>query len=348
MSKKGERKKPTVDEHIEDSAEITALRREIKRLQRQLRKNNGATALMVGAVQEALLDVSPVEVPPKPKLSRKSQSEIAVLHLSDWQIGSATESFDSATARDRIHQQLIPKIHRIVEDRRKAASINEVVILVGGDMVDGSAMRANQPWEVDSTALEQAIYACPTLISEVVSSMASLFPRVRVYSVRGNHGRIGPHKGNADPKSVNWDTVASEVARTQLGNLIDGERVSWVTEVEGFYRVIDVGSTGLLLIHGDQFRGSGGFAGIPVYAIVKKMARWADSLPHSWSVMMMGHYHNPTALTIGSRLCYINGTLKSGGEWELEELAMSTRPAQRIQFWDEVRGPIADQVLWLE
>ena len=64
--------------------------------------------------------------------------------------------------------------------------------------------------------------------------------------------------------------------------------------------------------------------------------------------MMMGHYHNPTSLTIGSRLCYINGALKSGGEWELEELAMSTRPAQRLQFWDEDRGPIVDQVLWLE
>ena len=349
MSKKkrGE-KKPTVEEHVEDSAEIVALRKEIRRLQRQIRTNAGATAMMVGAVLEALQDVEPIPTPPRPRVSRKGRREVAVLHLSDWQIGSLTESFDSAIARDRIHQQLLPKVHQIVEARRESAAIDEIVVLVGGDMVDGSSMRANQPWEVDSTALEQAIYACPSLISETVSSMASLFPRVRVFCVRGNHGRIGPTKGNTDPKSVNWDTVASEVARVQLGKLIDGERVSWTTEVEGFYRVIDIGSTGLLLIHGDQFRGSGGFAGIPVYAIVKKMARWADSLPHSWSVMMMGHYHNPTALTIGSRLCYINGALKSGGEWELEELAMSTRPAQRLQFWDPDRGPIADQVLWLD
>jgi hypothetical protein len=346
--KKAGDKKPTVEEHIEESAEVAALRREIRRLQRQIRHSAGATAMVVGAVQDALADIEPIPMPPRPRPSRKSRREVAVLHLSDWQIGSLTENFDSSIARDRIHDQLLPKIHQIVEARRESAAVNEIVILVGGDMVDGSSMRANQPWEVDSTALEQALYACPGLIAETCSSMAALFPKVRVFSVRGNHGRIGPTKGNADPKSVNWDTVASEVARTQLGKLVDGERMSWTTEVEGFFQVIDIGSTGLLLIHGDQFRGSGGFAGIPVYSIVKKMARWADSLPHSWSVMMMGHYHNPTSLTIGSRLCYINGALKSGGEWELEELAMSTRPAQRLQFWDEDRGPIVDQVLWLE
>ncbi len=348
MGAKKKKATKAVAEAVAESAEMESLRREIRRLQRKLRVNSGNTAMMTSAVNDALVDVGVPAVPRRRAKSRKVRAEVAVLHLSDWQIGCTTEDFDTAIARDRIHQQLLPRVRQIVETRRSGAAIDELVLLVGGDMVDGSSMRANQPWEVESTAMEQALYACPSLIAETVLDMAELFPKVRVYGVRGNHGRIGPHKGNADPKSVNWDTVASEVARTQLGDLVDGERVTWWTEVETFYIQIDIAGTGLLLIHGDQFRGGGGFAGIPVYSIVKKMARWADSLDGEWSVLMLGHYHNPTQLTVGSRLCYVNGTLKSKGEWELEELAMSTRPAQRLQFWAPGKGPIVDQVIWLD
>ena len=169
-----------------------------------------------------------------------------------------------------------------------------------------------------------------------------------IQCVRGNHGRIGPTKGNSDPKSVNWDTVASETARLKMGELVDDKRLKWHTEVESFYTVVPVFDTGILFLHGDQFRGSGGFAGLPAYSIAKKMARWADSIPSKWDIMLMGHYHNPTMMTMGSRQVYINGTLKSGGEWELEELAMATRPAQRILVVTEAHGVIADQVMWLE
>jgi hypothetical protein len=154
-------------------------------------------------------------------------------------------------------------------------------------------------------------------------------------------------KGNWNPASVNWDSVAYETAKHMVKpEQLDG-RITWHNEVETFYRMVPVGKHSIFLTHGDVFRGSGGFAGIPVYSIVKKMARWVDSIPDPWAVLMMGHYHNPTSLTVGSRTCYINGTTKRGGEWELEELAMSTRPAQRLQFWDENHGVKSDHVIWL-
>ena len=346
------RKKKTaahsVGGHVAESAELESLRREVRSLKRKLRGNAGGTARIMAAVAEAMKDQKTPVLPRRRAQSRKAKTEVAVLHLSDWQIGSKTEDFNTEIARERIHDQLLPQVRQIVEARRCSARVDELVILIGGDNIDGSAMRANQPWEVDSTDMEQAISTCPTLFSETVLDMAELFPFVRVYSVRGNHGRIGPHNGNANPKRVNWDTVSSEVARMQLGDVVDGDRVTWHTEVEDFYLHIDIAGAGLLLIHGDQFQGGGGFAGVPVASIVKKIARWADAMEEDFDVLMLGHYHNPTTLTVGSRSCYVNGTLKSKGEWELEELAMSTRPAQRLQFWAPDQGPVVDQVIWLD
>lgn len=339
-------KKKSVEEDLEKDAEIELLRRQIRGLQRQVRTSAGATALVMRAVEEA---IQPYEAPkslPRPKVGRSGRSETVVLHVSDWQIGSLTDEFDSSVAQRRV-TDLISKVTKIVESRSHAASLRECVLLVGGDMVDGSSLRASQSWEVDSTAMEQALNTCPDLIADLVRALTGIFPLVTVECVRGNHGRIGPTKGNSDPKSVNWDTVASETARLKLGGLVDGKRVKWHTEVESFYRVVPANGVNILFLHGDQFRGSGGFAGLPAYSIAKKMARWADSIPEQWGIMLMGHYHNPTMMTMGSRQVYINGTLKSGGEWELEELAMATRPAQRVLIVDKNRGVIADQVIWL-
>ena len=340
------KRKGQVEKDLESDAEIELLRRQIRGLQRQIRTNAGATALVLRAVEESLEPYEEPKVPQRPKPRKRKRSETVVLHVSDWQIGSLTDNFDSSVAQSRV-AQLIKKVDSIVESRSHAATLGECVLLVGGDMVDGSSLRASQSWEVDSTAMEQALNTCPDLIVDLVRALLEIFPVVRVECVRGNHGRIGPTKGNSDPKSVNWDTVASETARLKMGGAVDGKRLHWHTEVESFYRVVNASGTGILFVHGDQFRGSGGFAGLPAYSIAKKMARWADSIPDPWSIMMMGHYHNPTMMTMGSRQVYINGTLKSGGEWELEELAMATRPAQRLLIVDRNRGVIADQVIWL-
>lgn len=327
-------------------AEIGYLKKENRRLNRMQRQQSGLTATVVEAVRSVLEDMPPPKLPPRPRASRKARVEQAVLHMSDWQIGSLTEDFDTSIARERLNDCLIPKVRTLVEARRSTAKLDVCTVILGGDMVDGSGMRANHAWEVDSTVLEQALYSCPRMMADLVLAMMDLFPTVKVDCVRGNHGRSGP-KSDPNPKTVNWDTAACRAAELMLKDLIDGERLSFHVEVENFYRILEIGQTKLLSVHGDQFRGSGGFAGIPLYGISKKMAHWSQSLAE-WDVLMFGHFHSPTYGNFGTKQWYMNGTLQTGSPYALEELGMSSRPAQRLLIFDEDRGPIADHVIWLD
>ena len=131
-----------------------------------------------------------------------------------------------------------------------------------------------------------------------------------------------------------------------LKDCIDDKRLSYHVESENFYRIVEVGQTKILLLHGDQFRGSGGFAGLPLYGISKKMAHWSQSLA-DWDVLMFGHYHSPASGNFGTKQWYMNGTLQTGSPYALEELGMSSRPAQRLFFLDEERGIISESTIWL-
>lgn len=329
-----------------DGPEIERLKAEIRKLNKRLRSHQGLTHLVYDAVAQSLIDYVPATAPPRPRTKRRKNKEIAVVHVSDWQIGALTTNFDTDIAWDRV-KLLTQKVNRVIERRRAHSQIDTCHVFVGGDMVDGSAMRADHPWAVDSTVLAQATDSCPSMIASLVLSMLETFPKVAVTAVRGNHGRSGPRKGDTNPKSVNWDTVAAKVARLMLQH-IPSRRLTFDVAEEDWCRVVQIGETGVLLIHGDQFRGSGGFAGIPYYAIAKKMARWQNlaDLP-KWDVLMFGHYHVPASGMFNPRMWYLNGTLKSGGEWEAEELGESPKPAQRLLIFDEERGPIADHILWL-
>ena len=334
-------------EDFQEMAEVERLRRELERANKTVSEMAGLHDVVREVILSALRDVQPPAMPKMPARSRRKRKEIAVIHLSDWQIGALTDSYNLTVAREMILGQLLDIVTKLVAERQVVSDVDECVVLLGGDMVDGSALRPTQAWEVESTVYTQAVHDCPRLMADFVLGVTSLFRKVHVECVRGNHGRNGAMKGNWNPSSVNWDSVAYETAMHMVKPEEHDGRITWHNEVETFYRIVPVGDHAIFLTHGDVFRGSGGFAGIPVYSIVKKMARWVDSIPDDWAVLMMGHYHNPTALTVGSRTCYINGTTKRGGEWELEELAMSTRPAQRLQFWDKKHGVKSDHVIWL-
>ena len=336
------------NEPHEDEPEVLILKRRIQKLQQQLKRQQGGTSLIVEAVREAIEDMPPLVVPEAPKKSRAREREIAVLHLSDWQIGSMTTTFSTEAARTMVFERLLPKVRRIVDARRAGAKVDELVILIGGDMVDGSGMRSNHPWEVDSHVYTQACEDVPHMLGGLILALMADFPTIRCYHVRGNHGRSGPRKADPNPTSVNWDTVASRCTELMLGDAIDGKRLSFEVEVERWYKVVDVGDKKILLIHGDQFRGTGGFAGIPYYSIAKKTAKWALSLDEEWDVIMFGHLHVPSAGMIADRPWYLNGTLQTDSEFALEVLGECTRPAQRLMFFDPERGPIGDSVIWLD
>ena len=117
-------------------------------------------------------------------------------------------------------------------------------------------------------------------------------------------------------------------------------------EDETFWVVDRLWDWGNLVVHGDQVRG--GFAGLPWYGVSKKMAGWTDSIPEPWETLLFGHFHTPAQAVINHKMFLANGTTESGNEFAQEQLAAAGCPAQRLAFWNEKHGLIADHIVWLD
>ena len=336
------------DDRLQLVATIERLRRELDRANKSVHEMAGMHDVVRDVIHRALQNVEPPAMPPMPKASRKKQREIALVHLSDWQIGALTPEYDLTVAREMILGRLLDVVTKLTRERQQVASVDECVVLLGGDMVDGSALRGTHAWDVESNVYQQAMHDCPRMMADFVLALSSLFRKVRVECVRGNHGRPASFRANMNPAEVNWDSVAYETAKHMIKPDETKGRISWHNETATFFRLIDMGKQTVLAIHGDQARGSGGFAGVPYYALARLVARWSDSMPKDFDVMMLGHFHNPGLMTFGSKTIYVNGTTEIGSEWVLETLAMATRPAQRMQFWDPEHGVKSDHIIWLQ
>jgi len=331
-------------------ADVDELRREVKRLHREARQRQGRTQLIIDHVAAGLEAHTAPVAPPRPKRGRRKRRESHLLHLSDWQTGACTPTFDTQVQREMVLDVMLPKLRKIHATRAEAASVDEIHVVLGGDQVDGSGMRSNHPWEVTETVLTQAMETCPRLTVEVVLALMDLYPKVHVHAIRGNHGRSGPRKADPNPESVNWDTVANMAARLMLGDLVDDDRLSFHVEIEDFVTTFACGGAIVATVHGDQFRGTGGFAGLPYYSIAAKVAKWSlnQVFDEDFDVLLFGHYHVPAAGMFGPKQWYLNGSLQTDSPFAREKIGATNRACQRFQVYDPDHNyPIVDHLLWL-
>jgi hypothetical protein len=333
----------------EDSVEI--LRARLRAYERRVRELRGGTALLVEAVGHALAGKPRIAVPPKPRASRKKREEVAVLHMSDLHIGAVTETHDTEIARGRA-RRVTEKVLAAARDRRDAAKVDRIHVYWGGDIVEGEAMRASQPWHIETGLLQQAMRDAPEILAEQVAALSESFREVKVLGVAGNHGRNGAYKSQtaANPET-NWDRVAYQTARILLSDLEAAGRVEFdlPKAMDEFAKVDSVLGWGQLLVHGDQIRST---SGMPWYGFKNKALGWIDTFPEwksdggPFRFLWSGHFHTLSHFQINNTFVLSNGTFKTGDPFAQAQLAGASNIAcQRLAFFDRAHGLVADYPL---
>jgi hypothetical protein len=341
-----------VDEYREEQA-LEETRNALRATQRQLAQAKQRTDELVvvthEAAKQAMLAMGgvPNVVGPKPTKSKK-QKEVALWHLSDWQGAKVTTSYNSQVMRDRV-MLFCEKAAHITEIQRADHPVDEVYILLGGDLVEGLFNFPTQAHEIDATIFTQYVTVARLLV-DVVRFALSVYSHVTVIGEWGNHGRIGS-KRDAVPRHDNLDRMSMELARQMLAghpNLV------WEDSAEDVQRVHIPDPTGkgmgyrAVLIHGDEI-GRGGFAS-PM-TIVRHVERWqSGAYPWEFRDCYVGHYHThacwPLASGLGS--VYQTGSTESDNRYAGVMLAASATPSQRLHFIDPVRGRVtAEYKVWL-
>lgn len=335
------------EESLVTQQELEDLRAALVRSQRDLRRAKAKTDALVEATIQAAHDAvlaKPLPKVPKPAKSRsKGRSEAALWHLTDWQGAKLTPSYNTEVMHKRVHR-FVDKALKITEIQRKDHPVDEVHILLGGDMIEGLFNFPTQPYEIDATLFEQFV-TVSNLIVEVVHRAMVVYPSVSVVAEWGNHGRLGS-KRDAVPRSDNADRMTYELARQVLKS--SGAKVNWEDSGEDIQRV-EIGNYRALLIHGDEI-GRNGFAS--TNTITNHVNRWrSGSYPWEFRDVYVGHYHThyQSSLADGAGAIYGTGSTESDNRYAAVGLASSAVPSQRLHFIDPQEGRVTAQYqVWLD
>ena len=224
-----------------------------------------------------------------------SEKTSLVLLLSDNHFGKQTAVFDLQVARSRVCS--IPEKLR----ERALPELDEIVVLLAGDLVEGEDIYPTQASEIECSVLDQ-VQAATRALWDMLLNLTDVFPDclIRVETCPGNHGRISK---TANPKS-NWDNVVYR----QLGLLHSmavkyndkiEERISIDVNCNPFRHVHIKDKWGLIYHQGVKHTGTP--------AMQNKLNGWAEGMPHDF--IAHGHWHKWEIGTQHGRAIIKNGSL---------------------------------------
>lgn len=280
-------------------------------------------------------------VKPPTRDARRKKEEAAVWHLTDWQGGKRTSSYDMAEMRKRVGV-FTHKAAELTEIMRADHPVKHCTILLGGDMIEGVSIFPGQVWELDGTLFEQ-VFEVADLIAWAVKQALQTYETVEVVGEWGNHGRLGK-KGDGIKASDNMDRMTYEVARRALQNedrLVDFK--IW----DKWYQHFSIGNYSGLLVHGDEIKSFGG--NTPSYGILRKANSWASGVVPHFRDVYIGHYHQQMMLQLANGgAVYMTGSTESDNEYAREFVAAVSAPSQRLNFVDPERGRVSFETnIWV-
>jgi len=331
----------SIGDEMRNEQEIINLKRALENAQRAAARAKSKSADLVEAVYRAAKDASLVQprvkiAAPKPTKSRKA--EVAVVHLTDWQAGKVSVSYNLQVLRKRI-EQMCDKVVALTEIQRAHHPVNDCVLVLGGDMVEGLTVFPGQQYEVEAHLFEQ-MFTVANIIESVVHRLAANFTNLRVVCEYGNHGRIG-RKGDM-PGADNIDRMAYQIASDRCSHL---KHVTWQQSAD-WYQIATIGAYKLLVVHGDEIPSFGGQT--PAYSILRKCNAWATFMDFHDAIM--GHFHTPISLTManGGRI-WVTGSPESDNQYAKSFVATVSKPSQRLMFVDPTKGRVTcEYVCWLD
>ncbi len=292
-------------------------------------------------VTDILKEIVPkIDFTPKPLPERKPKNnkEIVVLNLNDVHIGRYPRELLQKKA-----DYLVSSALEIVEIQRGKATIDELVINMVGDIVDGDGIFPNQPYEQKFHLMDQMFSVGLPVISGMINELSNHFKKVTLNCVYGNHGRVSRF---TDPE-LNFDLIFYHILELATK---DNPRLNWNISKK-WYMIAKISKFGFLLTHGHFIKT---WLNIPFYGIKEKGMRWQGSLTKEETVMMnrewvkirkdywdfivMGHFHTSLYFRWNNWRCILGGTWLDSDDFAESVLGLDSATEQTLFAVHEKRG----------
>jgi len=253
----------------------------------------------------------------KPKTNFKTNGKESswVLDWADWQVHKA-EGGGALGFVQRFDSALESALERLEELRSTGRKLDELVIIGGGDMIEGCVIYPQQSFHIDGHRRDQIRLAVASILKGL-HTLAPHFETVRVVVVPGNHGE---HRINGNRTAIgdNDDLLVFEMAEVGLKNDPNMQHVSFEIAEDEVSMVTEIKGWKYGITHGDVY-GRGGGNGIrnKVFNWVRTMA--ANRHPVGLvDVLVTHHFHHDALEDWGSMLWVQNPTMDGGSHYYKE------------------------------
>jgi predicted phosphodiesterase len=253
----------------------------------------------VAYIETALKSYKPFEVPAS--FPDESKKESLVICLSDWHVGKLIKhdrnSYNTDMAQLRV-AEMYKSITRLIE-KFIHVPFKEIVVLITGDMVDGSDIYPGQASNQDATMIPQ-VNLLADMIWRLLRSLRDRYELpVRCHAVKGNHGVANKRA----PSDANWDLMAYQklYGMTQV---LSEERgldagIQFVHTMNDSHRLI-VNGKKITIIHEMPTNPE-------TPANSSKFSGQYDIQPYD--IIVYGHYHHTAQMWHQGRALFMNGSI---------------------------------------
>lgn len=337
---------PLPDFHRDVREGLESDRAEIERLRKRLRALEGEyqkaveSAVLTERLARDVLQAAPLSYSPigaglvrRAGMGRTPVSK--VLMLSDTHVGKAVSpeqtlgfgGYDLGIFLDRL-VELEAAASDIIE-RHTANPVDELVIAMLGDMLDGALGHGNEADQL-MTLFDQWFTAAHAL-AQFVRNMAARVPQVRIYTAVGNHTRW-VHQRKM-PTANRYSNLDHFLYHHVAALTRDVPNVRWQLDKQPF-AVFDVQGWRFFAGHGDHLKGGDRALGIPAHAINRQVntqtqlaARGGQQAPHYY---LFGHFHKTLEIPHGLGEVVINGSFVGPDGYSLTSNFTPVDPSQTL------------------
>jgi hypothetical protein len=265
-----------------------------------------------------------IEILNKLKRSTKPRRQLTgpgsmVIGFSDTQSGK-TEGGGTPALLERLDTYFDLAREQVKANRKQ---VGDLVILLGGDLVEGCNIFPNQVFQIDQDRRSQ-IRTMTGVVLDMLDRLAPEFSTVRILSVGGNHG-----ENRANGKRVNRhdndDSLVAEAAAMAASRDPALDHVAFNIATDQAAMTMDVQGHILGLTHGSVFGKTPGNPSLKAYNWFKNQAAGRTPIGDS-DLLVTAHFHHEQIVNWG-KLLWTQLPAMDGGSPEFSEYSGTDAPA---------------------
>ena len=217
------------------------------------------------------------------------------------------------------------KICLFRDQDKNSLGLNKLVMYMLGDHMEGELIYKGQAYNIDLITMDQFMLAFQTYV-DIILFFASVFPKIEIFCVLGNHGRLG-RKGEAHPKS-NFDYLLYRM----LNHTLKKQNNVKIYVSKSPTMIVRNGNYNFSLNHNDDVRS---YLGIPYYGLDRKARRLNNLYNMIINYMLGGHFH--TSANLHDNII-LNGSMVGGSDLSVNKMNTAELPSQKIFYFDGNHG----------